>query len=387
MALSWEEIKKMNRFRAGLMRLRANAMYIVQVGIAAGLSYWVGLHIFGHAQPFFAPMSTVIVLSTTGGERIRRSIELVLGVSIGVGLGDLIIAGVGSGVWQIAVAVSVSIALATVVDKGVLVANQAAFASVLIATILPPGTSGGTDRMLDAFIGGVVGLIVIAIVPESPLRSGRREIAKILGISAGVQRSVAKALASQNADAIADALTEARGTQGQINAMISAANMGKESISTSPLLWTQRRSLRSLIRILNPVDNVMRNTRVLARHALILSEDRDEVSPQQIELISRTAEATEALSRMFYGTTDVSAAVETPRIMRLLSETGRNASIDLVDGRVLSAYALLAQTRALIVDLQQICGMSRASAVSGLAPCSAHPASPDKLWRGENGAF
>nr|WP_120492150.1 FUSC family protein [Corynebacterium lactis] len=370
----------MNRFQQGLSRLRANWVYVIQAGLAAGLSYYVGLHVFGHAQPFFAPMATVIVLSTTGGERFRRAFELVLGVSIGVGLGDIFIAEVGSGVWQIAVAVSLAIVLGTIADKGVLVANQASFAAVLIATILPPGTSGGADRMIDALVGGLVGIAVIAIVPESPLRSGRREIAKILGIAAEVQREVAGALRSHDTDRIAEALLRARGTQGQINQMIAAANMGKETIQASPLLWAQRRRIQSLIRILNPVDNVMRNTRVMARRSLVLCEDKDEVSPRQIEIIEQLAEVSERLSALYQGTSEVSDSKELPGLIRRLKEIGSDAGVDVAEGKVLSAQVVLAQSRSMIVDLLQICGQSRRSAVETLAPSSAHPAPASEIW-------
>lgn len=370
----------LNRFQQGISRLKANWVYVIQAGLAAGLSFYVGLHVFGHSQPFFAPMATVIVLSTTGGERFRRAFELVLGVSIGVGLGDVLIAQVGSGVWQIAVAVSLAIVLGTIADKGVLVANQASFAAVLIATILPPGTSGGADRMIDALVGGLVGIAVIAIVPDSPLRSGRREIAKILGIAAEVQREVAAALQDFDTDRIAEALLRARGTQGQINQMIAAANMGKETIQASPLLWAQRRRIQSLIRILNPVDNVMRNTRVLARRALVLCEDKDEVSARQIEIIEQLAEVSESLSVLYQGNSEVSDSNELPGLIRRLKEIGSDAGVDVAAGKVLSAQVVLAQSRSMIVDLLQICGQSRRSAVEILSPSSAHPAPASAIW-------
>lgn len=53
MAPTWSETQKMNRFQQGLMRLHSNWIYVIQAGLAAGLSYWVGLHLFGHEQPFF----------------------------------------------------------------------------------------------------------------------------------------------------------------------------------------------------------------------------------------------------------------------------------------------------------------------------------------------
>lgn len=380
MALTWKQVATMNRFKQGVVRLRANWVYVIQAGLAAGLSYYVALHLFHHAEPFFAPMATVIVLSTTGGERFRRAFELVLGVSIGVGLGDVLIAFVGSGVWQIAVAVSLSIMLGTIADKGVLVANQASFAAVLIATILPPGTSGGADRMIDALVGGLVGIAVIALLPESPLRSGRREIANILGVAAQVQRQVAEALRNNDTDGIVDALVRARGTQGQINQMIAAANMGKETIQASPLLWAQRQRIRSMMRILNPVDNAMRNTRVLARRALVLCEDNDEVSGRQIQIIEQLAEVSEGLSNLYFGNSELSENAEIPRLVNNLKMIGSRTGLEVSEGKVLSAQVVLAQSRSLVVDLLQICGQSRRSAVEILSPTSMHPASVKEIW-------
>ena len=40
---------------------------------------------------------------------------------------------------------------------------------------------------------------------------------------------------------------------------------------------------------------------------------------------------------------------------------------------VLSAYAILAQTRSLIVDLLMVCGMSNESALAALVPTSMTP--------------
>lgn len=365
MPKTWAQMRGTGRLRQGLHRLRSNWLYVIQAGVAAGLSYLLG-KVLGHDQPFFAPMAAVIVLSTTGGERFRRSIELVIGVSLGVGLGDLLIATVGTGPWQIAVAVMASIALATVIDRGVLLANQAAFAAVLVATILPPGTSGGTNRMVDAFIGGMVGLAVMALVPESPLRSGRREISKILGITAHVLTQVEQAAARADADAIVEALREARGTQGQINTMIAAANTGKENLNVSPLLWNQRHRIQSLIRILNPVDNVIRNTRVLARHARHLAEIEHTPSGEQLLLLQRIAAVAQRLSDLYNGQGSESA--EIPILIKELKEIGARAGRDVALDQALPAQVMLGQTRALIVDLLQVCGLSRDSAMEALAP-------------------
>lgn len=369
-----------HRIAEGLARLRAHWIYALQAGFAAGLAYWASMTFFGHIQPFFAPMSVLIVLSTTGGERFRKSIELIVGCAIGVGLGDLLISVVGTGIWQIAVGVTAAVLLGVTIDKGPLVANQAAFASILVSTILPPGTEGGFNRMIDALVGGFVGLIVISIFPESPLRAGRREIAKMMGIAASVLHDTAESLRTQDAARIQAALQKVRGTQGGINDMISAAKTGQEAVRISPLLWRQRRRIKSMIRILHPVDNCIRNTRVLARRAYVLVEDHDTVSDEQIALIEDLAEVIEQLQDIFLG--KETEHIELPRLVKRLRYIGAQAGLEVAEGRVLSAQVVLGQSRSIIVDLLQICGLSRKSAQAVLRPTSQHPAQPPELWEG-----
>lgn len=359
-----------SRVTDGANRLKDSWPYIIQVGLASGLAFWVGL-LIGHEHPFFAPMSVVIVLSTTGGERFRRSVELVVGVSVGVGLGDLIVASVGTGVWQIAVGVMAAVAVGIFIDKGPLVANQAAFASVLVATILPPSTSGGFDRMTDAFIGGVVGLLVMGLFPISPLRGGRREIARMMGVAAGILTKVAQALPRNDAAAIAATLAEARGTQSGINKMIAAAQESKEAARFSPFLWAQRGRITTMLRILAPVDNTIRSTRVLARQALILAERGGQVSDEQVEIIEELAQIAQLLGEVFDGHHKEHLAI--PGLVKQLQVLGQRTDPTVLEGNVLAAQVILAQSRSLIVDMLQICGMSRESAVACLAPYPEQP--------------
>lgn len=354
-----------SRITEGIDRLKDNWPYVLQVGLASGLAFWVGL-LIGHEHPFFAPMSVVIVLSTTGGERFRRSIELVVGVSVGVGLGDLIVASVGTGVWQIALGVMSAVAVGIFIDKGPLLANQAAFASVLVATILPPSTSGGFDRMTDALIGGIVGLVVLALFPISPLRSGRREISHMLGIAAGILDQVAKALPRYDAASISAALATARGTQAGINKMIAAAQESKEAARFSPFLWAQRSRIASMLRILNPVDNTIRSTRVLARQALILAEAQGRTSEEQVQMIAELSQIAETLAHAYAGHEAEHLVI--PKLVKQLQGLAVRAQPEILATQVLTQQALLVQTRSLIVDMLQICGMSRKSAAAALAP-------------------
>lgn len=355
--------------------------YILQLGFAAGLSYWAAMHVFGHPLPFFAPMATIIVLSTQGGDRVRKSIELVLGVTVGVILGDILISQVGTGVWQIALGVVLSVTAVMIIDRGVLAANQAAFASVLIATIFPPGSAGGIERATDALIGGLIGIAVMGLVPKSPLKDGRREIANILGIVSEVLEEVAEALADEDVHQVSDALERARGSQAAINTMIAAAHTGKEVVRTSPLMWKRRRELRSILRVLAPVDNAMRTTRVLVRRAGVLLDDRSPVAQQQIVMLFELSDIARELSTIYFTQSDAALSPKIPDLVVRLRKLGAQTDPAIVNPPVFSGLMILGQTRSLIVDLLQVCGLSRVSAVATLVPTVENPGIPPETWQ------
>ncbi|MDP9852595.1 FUSC family protein [Corynebacterium lowii] len=371
------------------LRVRKRAWFIVQSAVAAGLAFLVAQKVFGHPVPFFAPIAAVIILGLEGGDRMKRAVEMSLGCIVGVALGDLLFYYLGPGAWQISIAVATSLLLASFISKSQLVNNQAAIGSILIATIMPPGTvsamtgTGGTGRVIDAMVGSAVGLLVVAFIPNDPLQSGRQEVSNVLGIASSVLQDVSQALREGDVDKIKTALSAVRGTQSNINTMLSAAKVGRESTTLSPLLWSNWRRVRSLERLLIPVDNSIRNVRVLARRAQVLTEDGDEVSPEQIEIIDELSDVALQLCEVYERRTAVNEATEIPVLVNQLRRLGGRATMEVVEGRVLSAYVVLAQSRSLIVDFLQICGMSRESALAVLAPTSSTPAYPPEVWEEE----
>lgn len=369
--------------QARLRRVFQRRLTILQGAVAAGLAFWLAQTIFGHQLPFFAPIAAVIILGLSGGERLKRALELSLGCALGVGLGDLLIMFIGSGYWQISVAVGVSMIVAAFMSKALLVSNQVAIGSILIATIMPPGTADGFDRMLDALVGGASAIAVIALIPTSPLSAGRQEVSNVLGIANSVLHDVAQALREGNTEALDDALTAVRGSQNDINTMLAAGKTARETTTVSPLLWTERRRVRSLERILVPVDNAIRNVRVLARRALVLTEDGDTLAPEQIAMVEELADVFLALSDLYERDAEVSEATEIPELVQRLRVLGAQADVTVTQGRVLSASVILAQTRSIVVDLLQVCGMSRESAVAVLSPTSETPAFPPEVWESE----
>lgn len=361
-------------------RVRKRLLFILQSTIGAGVAYVVADQVFGHHQPFFAPMTVVIILGLSGGDRLSRAFELSVGVIAGVAVGTTLVQLVGSGAWQIALFVAVGLLFASFASRSVLVANQVVIGCILIATILPPEGHGAYDRVIDAIVGMVIGLATIALIPSSALAAGRAEISKVLRLASSVLSDVSRGLRTDDPALIREARSAVRGSQQVINAMLSAAKSGKEASDISPWMRTQRRKVKSMQRILPQVDNCIRNVRVMARRAVVLAEDGDRVSERQIHMIDELSDIALELSQLFDAKAGKNQALEIPGLVTRLKTVGALATMDAVEDRnVLSAYSILAQTRSAVVDLLMVCGLSYESALASLAPTSEHPAYPSEV--------
>lgn len=245
--------------KARFGRLRNRFVYILQITLGAGLAFFVAHSFFGHSQPFFAPMSVIIILGLSGSDRLKRAIELSVGGIIGVIVGTFLVDTLGTGPIHMTIIIGVSLLIASFVTSSQLVSNQITIGAILIATIMPPEEMGGLSRAIDAVIGAVIGVVMIALIPNSPLRAGRGEVSKVLRVASSVLSDVAKGLRDEDPEGIRDALDAVRGTQADINKMLAAAKGGKETAKVSPFLWASKRSIRSLERTLSPVDNAVRH--------------------------------------------------------------------------------------------------------------------------------
>ncbi|WP_291313980.1 FUSC family protein [Corynebacterium sp. UBA2622] len=370
---------------ARVTRVRNRLLPITQIAVAAGFAFWIASHVFGHKQPFFAPISVIIVIGMMGGERIQKALDISIGCILGVLVGDLIFAHIGKGGWQIAVIVGGSLLIASFFSKSQLVSNQVAIGSILIATIMPPGGEvTGLDRTVDAIIGSVVAMLTLALIPQWPMSRARSEIAEVLGLMSSVLDDVAEGLRTGDEKTITDALEAIRDSQHDVDDMASAIRSGQESAKLSPFLWGARRYLQSLNRVILPMDQAVRSTRVLARRAHVLCEDNDRVTPAQVEIIDSLAQICLDISEVYEVRARRIPASVIPDAVNELRALGHAAGMDVVEnGAVLSAYVILAQSRSIIVDLLQVCGMSRESAVAVLVPTSETPKYPPEIYRPE----
>src|SRR5918996_4338888 len=167
-------------------RIATGARPILHSAIAAALAWLVATEVIGHEQPFFAPISAVITLGLTVGERRRRAVEIAIGVAVGIAIADALVAAIGTGAWQIGAVVALAMVAATLVGGGPLLASQAAASAVLVATLQPPDGAFDFTRAVDAATGATIGLLVGSVLlPVDPLRLVRKDLGPVIdGLSA-----------------------------------------------------------------------------------------------------------------------------------------------------------------------------------------------------------
>jgi uncharacterized membrane protein YgaE (UPF0421/DUF939 family) len=338
-------------------RVRANGWLALQTGFAAGLAWFVAHQVVGHASPFFAPIAAVITLAVSVGQRLRRAFELVVGVALGIGIGDSLVNFIGTGPWQIGVVVGLAIVVAIFLGSGSALVTQAASSAVLVATLTSPGGGVNLDRFFDSLVGGGVGLVVMALLlPINPLTVVGRAGTPILRVLEEGLTETATALAERDLALAESVLARLRAAEADLGRFQDALAAGQETASVAPVRWRSRGALAQYVDSAEYVARALRNSRVLVRRAIVLIKD-DEPVPDGLPLAVRMlGEAMGWLRR------ELADAVE-PEAARDRALTAvRAAAAGYDEGVGFSGSVVVAQVRSAANDLVRASGATHADA-------------------------
>jgi uncharacterized membrane protein YgaE (UPF0421/DUF939 family) len=337
-------------------RLRGGFALSLQAGVAAAIAWFVAHDLIGRPSPFFAPIAAVITLASSIGQRARRTVELVLGVAIGIGVGDALILLIGSGPWQIGLVVVLAILVATALGGGPPLINQAASSAVLVAT-LTATTGLPWTRFFDALVGGGVGLAVMTILlPLNPLTVVRRAADPALTALADGLHEVADALTARDADRTTAVLTRLRAAEATFANFSTAGTAARENVAFAPSRWRHRGALDQYVVGAPQLTYALRNVRVLCRRVLtLLAEDETvpDVLPLSIRLLG---DAVDQLRQEWARADEPLATRELA--VRAAVEAGEAYS----DGVGFSGGVVVAQVRSTVIDLLRATGIEHAEA-------------------------
>jgi uncharacterized membrane protein YgaE (UPF0421/DUF939 family) len=143
-------------FRDRLDQLRDSTPALLLGGLTAAVAWLVARQFFDETDGLFAPLAAVLTLGLAAGERGRRALGVAVGVALGLGIADLVVAVIGDGVWQLGVVIVLARAAAILADGSPLAINQATVSAVLVVTLHTSDVF--PDRFVDALIGAAFAL-------------------------------------------------------------------------------------------------------------------------------------------------------------------------------------------------------------------------------------
>lgn len=342
--------------RDRFVRLRVRGWFIVQCAVSAAVAWWIAAEALGQPSPFFAPVAALVCLGMSYGQRLRRTVEIVVGVAVGVAVADLVVRVVGVGTWQIVLTVAVALALATFLSGGSLIVTQAGVQAVIVTTLIPD-PDAGFSRWIDALIGGAVALIAATLVPTSPLRRPREETAAVIEEIADLLAEVADSARTGSPERCAATLARARRSEPALEALREATLEALAVAQLSP--WRRRHleALRGVAAMAEPIDHAVRNLRVLVRRALAATRSGDRLPADVVGVIAELAAATAALAAVVAHRRPLEDAIPA------LVEVGRRSGT-IIAPTGISAQVVLGQLRSIVVDLLETTGRTYAEATA-----------------------
>ncbi|MEU6075967.1 FUSC family protein [Micromonospora sp. NPDC047074] len=226
-----------------LRKLRPSLLVAAQAGLAAALAWYVAKDVLHNPQPVFAPAIAVSTIASSIGHRIRRTVYVIAGVTVGIVVADLLVALIGTGYLTIGLIVAVAILLAgRLSGEGGFLA-QVGGSAMVIAVLAPASTDVAVPRLVDGTVGGVVGVVVSLIVlPLDPIYRVRRAAGPPLSQLAEQLVRASDAVATRDAALAKDVIDRLRAVKvDELEATLAGA---AEVVAVSPLRWRQRRELQ-----------------------------------------------------------------------------------------------------------------------------------------------
>jgi uncharacterized membrane protein YgaE (UPF0421/DUF939 family) len=341
---------------AGMHRVRGGLALALQAGVAAALAWYVAHTLIGRPAPFFAPIAAVITLASSVGQRARRTAELVLGVAIGIGIGDAFILLIGRGPMQIGVIVLLAVLVATAVGGGTPLVVQSASSAVLVAT-LTPATGLPWTRFFDALVGGGIGLIVMTVLlPLNPLTVVQRAADPALQALADGLRQVAEGIRAADPGLVDEALARLRAAEADFAAFSTAVTAARENVAFAPARWHARGALTLYVDGATQVTYALRNVRVLIRRVTTALGDEEKIPEVLANAIALLGDAVELLKQEWAKGVEPVAARE--RALRTVAEAARAYD----EGVGFSGGVIFAQIRSTATDLLRATGIDYAEA-------------------------
>lgn len=275
--------------RDSLSRVVESLAPAVQITIGALLAYSLAHYGLQHESPLLAITVCITSLGFSRDARPRRILQTAIGMVVGIAISEISIIYFGSGILQIALVLLTVLLLARLISASSAFAVTAAIQSMLVQ-ILPAPDGGVFIRTFDGLIGGVMALIVTALIPRDPRGIARTDANKLFDFFIETLQDLRLALRDTNKSLSNQALKNARATQPLIDNWRMSLDSAISISRISPFLMKHKPELRKQRLLMRAMDLATRNLRVIVRRVNFLLKD-DVARPYLADLFEQLAEA------------------------------------------------------------------------------------------------
>ncbi|WP_433652456.1 FUSC family protein [Micromonospora zamorensis] len=279
-------------------RFRLFGLLAVQAGVAATLAWFVGAQFLDNPSPVLAPTTAVGIVAASMGTRLRRTIELLVGVVLGLAVGDALMSLFGIGPWQTGLVVVLAIIVAVLLKGGGSLLAQAGGTAVLIATLEPPVRELSVPRFVDSAVGGLIGLAVgLLLVPIHPQRTVQRLAEPVLDPTIAALHNLAAALRRRDLGGAEQSLTGLRILGSRMTALDEGLGAAQEVVRLAPLRWHQRKILAQYTRSIHHLERSLYGCRAVARRLTKALRDDEPIPDEFATAIDLLATGVQTLRR------------------------------------------------------------------------------------------
>lgn len=256
----------------GWISLERDALLqMAKTALAAMLSWALSTSLLGSSLPALAALAAIIVVQVTVYQTLARALQYVVAVVLGVLVALVLASALGVHAWSIGVGIFGALVVGRALRLGPQ-ANQVAISALLVLSL---GGGYGTERMYDALLGAVVGVLVnLLLLPPTYVDAVGRTLRGSAEDLAELCRDVGEELGSHWRYEDAHGwLGRARDIDAELREAGDALDRAEESVRYKPRGRNQAEALARYHEAFRALDHAATQIRGIVRALTDLAED------------------------------------------------------------------------------------------------------------------
>jgi hypothetical protein len=308
---AWSLRRTAARTRQGL---RSSIGWAAKASVAGVLAWMLAGVLVDFGSDFYAPLVAVLTVQPTVARTLRDSVQRLLGVALGLGLGYLTLVVVGVHWWSLALVLLVSMTASTWRRLG-MEGAQVPIAALLMLLLASDPQRYGESLLAEGVVGVVTAALVnLVVVPPLHVRDADAAIRRLRAGLGDVVTRMADDVEDEGDDGsvlqVSDWSSELALVDDHVQRARAAVDTGSESVRLNPRARPVRAVPEAQRQTLLALEHAAVGVREIGR---VLGEAADEDQPLDLEpqFRPRLARALRLLSAAVSACGDPSASPDT----------------------------------------------------------------------------